>query len=144
MSPKPEAQAARTKLFLPSRPAAMAIAVFGLAALGIALKVGADSLLVLRRNVSVLPIAPGVLAKGYRLSGSTLFLTTTEAFDLRLRAYDLAGNRQASVLRRVPAGATALPLEEAFREARLGAGLHIVELSAPALGGSLRRAWLRD
>jgi uncharacterized membrane protein len=37
MSPKPEAQAARTKLFLPSRQAALAIAVLGLAALGIAL-----------------------------------------------------------------------------------------------------------
>jgi hypothetical protein len=37
MSPKPEAQAARTKLFLPSRQAAMTIAVLGLAALGIAL-----------------------------------------------------------------------------------------------------------
>jgi hypothetical protein len=37
MSPKPEAQAARTKLFLPSRQAAMMIALLGLAALGIAL-----------------------------------------------------------------------------------------------------------
>jgi uncharacterized membrane protein len=37
MSPKPEVQAERTKLFLPSRQAALAIAVLGLAALGIAL-----------------------------------------------------------------------------------------------------------
>jgi hypothetical protein len=37
MSPKPKAQAAQTKLFLPSKRALAAIAVLGLAALGIAL-----------------------------------------------------------------------------------------------------------
>jgi hypothetical protein len=106
--------------------------------------IGGDSLHVVLRNVSTLSVEPGTRPASFHVTGSLLRIFSPEAIDVRLRVYDLSGNVRGTALRSLPAGASNLPLEEAFARSNLRAGPYFLEARIDGQAETTFHSWMRE